>query len=116
MKASEDFKTAISEQLTKMGNADSLFAKSLQKEGKNIDDCVTYVLNTVKKSGCTAFTDSEIYGMAAHYYDEDNLEIGKPIDCKVIHSSVGEAKKEEVKRKIQPKKVEQTGVVQGSLF
>ncbi|MBP9481471.1 MAG: hypothetical protein KBF15_08460, partial [Parabacteroides sp.] len=38
------------------------------KPEKNIDDCVTYILNEVKKSGCNGFADDEIYSMAVHYY------------------------------------------------
>ena len=30
------------------------------------------------------FDDDEIYSMAMHYYDEDDIEIGKPISCKVM--------------------------------
>ena len=47
---------------------DELFAKSYRNPAKNIDDCVTYVLNYVQKSGCNGFSDVEIYGQAIHYY------------------------------------------------
>ena len=49
---------------------DALFAKNYRNPAKNIDDCVTYILNYVQKSGCNGFTDGEIYGQAVHYYDE----------------------------------------------
>ena len=45
-----------------------LFAKSFSNPAKNIDDCVTYILNYVKNSGCNGFTDGEIFGQAIHYY------------------------------------------------
>ena len=38
------------------------------KPTKNIDNCITYILNQVKKSGCCGFSDDEIFGMALHYY------------------------------------------------
>ena len=47
---------------------DALFAKNYRNPAKNIDDCVTYILNYVQKSGCNGFTDGEIYGQAVHYY------------------------------------------------
>ena len=47
---------------------DALFAKNYRNPAKNIDDCVTYILNHVQKSGCNGFTDGEIYGQAVHYY------------------------------------------------
>jgi hypothetical protein len=50
---------------------------------KNIDDCVTYILNWVQKSGCNGFCDDEIYGQAIHYYEEKDIEVGKPLNCQV---------------------------------
>ena len=29
-------------------------------------------------------TDDEVYSLAVHYYDEDNIEIGKAINCGII--------------------------------
>ena len=43
---------------------DVLFAKNYRNPAKNIDDCVTYSLNYVQKSGCNGFTDGEIYGLS----------------------------------------------------
>lgn len=70
--------------LDKRAQDDELFAVSYSKEGKNIDDCITYILNAVHKSGCNGFAADEILGMAVHYYDEDKIDIGNPIDCKVV--------------------------------
>ena len=60
---------------------DALFAKNYRNPAKNMDDCITYILNYVKNSGCNGFTDGEIYGQAVHYYDENEIEVGKPIQC-----------------------------------
>jgi hypothetical protein len=53
------------------------------KEGKNIDNCITYILNTVITTGANGFTDDEIYGMAVHYYDEESIDIGEAIKVEV---------------------------------
>jgi len=84
MKATDPFKQVIKSYIEQRAKVDKLMAVSFAKEGKNIDDCVTYILNTVKKSGCNGFADDEIFSMAMHYYDEDNIKVGKPIDCKVV--------------------------------
>lgn len=84
MKTTEVFKQTIKAYLDKRASEDNLFAQSYAKPEKNIDDCITCILNTVKKSGNNGFTDSEIYSMAVHYYDEDNLDIGKPIKCHIV--------------------------------
>ena len=63
---------------------DPLFAPNLMKPNKNIEECITYILSEVQKSGCNGFEDDEIYSMAVHYYDEDDLEVGNAIPCKVV--------------------------------
>ena len=73
MKSTEHFKNTIKSHLEQRAENDALFAVSFGKTNKNIDDCITYIFNTVKKSGCHGFTDDEVYSMAVHYYDEDNM-------------------------------------------
>jgi hypothetical protein len=57
MKGSEKFRDTIKSYLESRGSKDPLFARIITKPGKNIDDCVTYILNTVQKSGCNGFHD-----------------------------------------------------------
>ena len=83
MKSTEHFKRTIQNYLEQRVQTDELFAPVFAKSNKNIDDCITFILNTVKQSECNGFADDEIYSMALHYYDEDNLEIGNPISCNV---------------------------------
>ena len=56
---------------------DPLFAPNLQKPHKNIEECILYILSEVQRSGCNGFADEEIYSMAVHYYDEDDIEEDK---------------------------------------
>ena len=84
MKTTEHFKNTIEAYLRNRAETDKLFAVSFNKSEKNLDDCITYILNCVKQSGCNGFADDEIFSMAVHFYDEDNIEIGNPIDCNII--------------------------------
>ena len=84
MKSTENFKNTIKAYLDKRANEDTLFALNYFKTNKNLDDCITYIFNTVQKSGCNGFTDDEVYSMAVHYYDEDNIEVGKNFNCRVV--------------------------------
>lgn len=84
MKVSTHFQTEIQSYLEQRAEYDELFARSYRNPLKNIEDCITYILNYVQKSGCNGFSDDEIFGQAVHYYDETDIEVGKPIDCKVI--------------------------------
>ena len=49
---------------------------------------MTHILNYVQKSGCNGFTDGEIFGQAIHYYEENEIEVGKPMDCQVVVNHV----------------------------
>ena len=72
-KKNDPFKEAIKAYLDKLASEDELFAKSYAKENKNLDECIKYIFQEVKKSGRCGFNDDEIFNMAVHYYDEDNL-------------------------------------------
>ena len=95
MKASNHFKNTIETYLDQRAESDVLFSLQYSKPEKNIDDCLTYILNTVQKSGCNGFADEEIYSMAVHYYDEDNIDIGNPVNCQVVVNHVVELTEEE---------------------
>ena len=84
MDATNHFRMTIQAYLEQRAQTDELFAPVYAKPNKNIDDCVTYILNSVQQSGCNGFTDDEIYSMALHYYDEDNIDAGKPVQCNVV--------------------------------
>lgn len=62
MKGTEHFKRTIQMYLEQRAAEDTLFAKNYRNPAKNIDDCVTYILNYVQRSGCNGFTDGEIFG------------------------------------------------------
>ena len=95
MKTTDHFKRTIQMYLEQRAAEDALFAKNYRNPAKNIDDCVTYILNYVQKSGCNGFTDGEIYGQAVHYYDENEIEVGKPIQCQIAVNHVVELTAEE---------------------
>lgn len=84
MKATDHFKTVIQVYLDQRAEYDELFATSYRNPDKNIDDCVTYILSEVQRSGCNGFADDEIFSMAMHYYDEIDIVVGKPIEGKVV--------------------------------
>ena len=90
MKASDKFKETINAYLDQRAETDVLFSLQYSKPEKNIDDCITYILNTVKQSGCNGFADDEIYSMAVHYFDEDNIDAGSPINAHVVVNHVVE--------------------------
>lgn len=102
MNATKYFKETIENYLNTRANNDELFARNYQKDNKNIDECIKYILNKVKESGCNGFHDDEIYSMAVHYYDEDDIQTPKDINCNVVvnHTiELTDEEKDEAKQK-----------------
>ena len=79
MKSTNHFQNTIKAYLDKRAEIDLLFSFRYSLPEKKLEDCITYILNQVQKSGCNGFHDDEIFGMAVHFYDEDKIEIGKPM-------------------------------------
>ena len=106
MKSTEHFKKVIEDYLNDRAENDKLFAEKYANEKKNIDDCITYILNEVQKSGYNGFTDDEIFGMAVHYYDEEQINVGAPVKARVVVNHVVELTEEE-KAEARQKAMEQ---------
>lgn len=99
MKASINFTSTIENHLKALAAGDPLFAATLKKPNKNINDCCTYILNEVQKTKRNGFTDDEIFGMAIHYYDEDDVKVGKAVNARVVVNHTGTEDKTPVTRK-----------------
>jgi len=67
-----------------MARRDPLFADRFCNPNKKMEDCITFILNQVKNSGLQGFDDSEIYALAVHYYVEENVDPGSPVQCQVV--------------------------------
>lgn len=109
-KVSPAFFTAIESFIMQKMDANDLFAKKVCNPQKNLDDCITYILNTVQKSGYKGFADDEIYSMAVHYYEEENIEVGKLVNCQVVVNhqveltpeEIAEMRQNSVRRTVKP--------------
>lgn len=106
MKGTEHFTRTIAEYLNQRAVSDPLFAPNLMKPNKSIEQCVAYILQQVQASGCNGFEDDEIYSMAVHYYDEDDIKVGKDTSCRVVVNHVVELTAEE-KEEARKKAIEQ---------
>lgn len=105
MKATDSVKQIISDHLNGLGQADPLFAETLKKSGKNIDSCVAYIFTEVKKKGVNFMADAEVFAMAVHYYDEDDIKnVAMPSGVSAGHSSTGSAKAAPATAKPKPAK------------
>lgn len=95
-KENQSFKVVIQSYLNQRAQEDSLFAISYAKTNKNLDECCDYIIGEAKKRGgnAVAMTDNEVFGLAVHYYDEDNIKVNKQSGCKVATSNSEKLKKD----------------------
>lgn len=75
-KQDNNARDAIKAYLDSRAAGDPLFAKSYAKEGKNLDECFSYILGEAQKRGTrVCMTDEEVFSLAVHYYDEDDIKV-----------------------------------------
>ena len=94
-KVSKSFQDTIKAYLDKRAQEDSLFAQSYAKEGKSIEECCNFIIQEVQKMKVSGLADDEVYGLAVHYYDEDDLGEIKASNCKVVVNHTVELTEEE---------------------
>ncbi|MBO7280576.1 MAG: PcfK-like family protein [Bacteroidaceae bacterium] len=71
---------AIKKYLDNRAKIDELFAAKYANPKKSIDECCKYITGEAyarAKNGCAVISDEEVYGMAVHYYDEEDINIRK---------------------------------------
>ena len=74
---------------------------NLQKENKSLKECISYIIQQAEKlaeNRCAFMTDEQVYGLAVHYYDEDDIEVDKVAGCNVVVNHVVELSEEEKKQ------------------
>ena len=95
IKGTQLFQDTIKAYLETMAENDALFAVKYANPSKSVSGCCTFIISQVQKSGCNGFADDEIFGMAVHYYEENEIEVGKPINCQVVVNHTVELTEEE---------------------
>ena len=101
VKGTETFKKVIKGYLDHRAANDDLFAARYKKANKSIDECCDYIISQVKKSGCNGFADDEIFSLAIHYYDEDDIkDIPKATAFSVV-VNLSDHTKEELEKKAE---------------
>lgn len=78
MANNDSFNRAIKAYLDKRAVVDPLFAPKYANPKKSIDECCSYILGEARKRGnAVAISDEEVFGMAVHYYDEEDIKVNK---------------------------------------
>lgn len=76
---------------------------NLQKPNKSLKECWDYIVSEARKKqqgGYACLSDDEVYGMAIHYFDEDDIKYDKKAVTKLKSASTSKSvKKEKTKKK-----------------
>lgn len=84
----KSFEDAIKTYLDKLSKTDELFAKTYSKKGKNIKECCNYIMGEAKKAAkggtSIALSGEEVYALAIHYYDEDDISAPDEVAGEVV--------------------------------
>ncbi len=88
-------KQVIQSYLEERAKSDPLFVTSYTKPNKNIDECYDYIIGEAKKRGgsVVCMSDDEVFGLAVHYYDEDDIKVSKQPAIKAVVSNRPEKKR-----------------------
>lgn len=87
----KSFNEVIADYLKQRAAEDTLFAPKFTNPKKNIDECCRYILGEARKRGKeVVMTDDEVFGLAIHYYEEENIKvnarIGNSVKSRVVSS------------------------------
>ena len=99
MEQVKSFNNIIADYLNQRATEDPLFAPKFANPKKSVDECCRYILGEARKRGTTvAMSDAEVFGMAVHYYDEEDIKVEKESSgCSVSSSYKVELTEEEKK-------------------
>lgn len=82
---SKSFSDAIKLYLDNYANENSLFAEKYKNPKKNIDECCNFIVGEVRKMNVQGLSDDEVYYLARHYYEEENLKVNAlPANLKIV--------------------------------
>ena len=92
------FVEAIKSYLDRRASEDKMFAESYANPNKSISECCNFIMSEVRKQNRTAMTDDEVYGLAVHYYDEENIKVSTNIPtCKGVVPELKEKDRERLR-------------------
>lgn len=101
------FENAIKEYLDARAKEDVKFADKYSNGKKSIEECCRFILVEMRKkakSGMYGATDAEVFGLAVHYYDEEDIKVEKNVSAEVvINRELTEEEKQELKKRKKAK-------------
>lgn len=102
------FEDAIKAHLDNLAKTDKLFAVTYAKTNKSIEECCKYIYQEVQKQrkgqNCVGVKDEDVFQLAIHYYDEDDIKVDSSVKPVVkVASDAPKTKEPEEKPKTKKK-------------
>jgi len=80
--AAEQFIAVIKAYLDKRAEQDELFKVTYAKPNKSVEECCRFIIGEVYKANKIGYPNADIFSLAVHYYDEDDIKITPlPANC-----------------------------------
>lgn len=73
--SSSNFENVIKNYLDNFAKEDNSFNVKYSNPKKNIKECCNFIISEVYKRKVNALTSEEVFGLALHYYDEEEVSI-----------------------------------------
>ena len=100
---SKSFRDAIKNYLDQFAKENNLFAEKYKNQKKSVEECCTFIIQEVQKMQVNGLSDDEVYYLARHYYEEENLKVKPlPAGLKVVvnqHIELSEEEKQAAHQK-----------------
>lgn len=110
------FENAIKEYLDRKAKEDVGFAEKYSNEKKSIEECCRFILREMKKKaagGMYGATDAEVFGLAIHYYDEEDIKVEKNVSAEVvINRELTEEEKRQLDKSKEARKKETAAMIE----
>jgi len=84
MQGTELFQKRIKEYLDGKAANDAAFAEKYANGRKSVEECCDFIIGEVQKTKRIGFDDAEIYGLAVHYYDEEECKPNGKHSCRIV--------------------------------
>lgn len=95
-KSTKSFQETIKNYLDDYALNDEAFAKKYSNKNKSINECCNFIISEVKKLNVNGMTDDEVYYLARHYYNEEDIKNVESINCNVVINHKVELTPEEI--------------------
>ena len=99
-------KTAIKNYLENRAAEDPQFAERYANPKKSIEECCRYITGEAyakAKNGVAVLSDDAVFGLATHYYDEDNIDIKRTPSARAAgpQAKLSKADREKLQRQAE---------------